>query len=611
MNKLNDIFNLSDIYFEQTFCDSFQALNIAFKKGLNKSTHVLTSSPWILTTQKKNIKHLENNIVGEKLKKLQKSIYPFTLSIFDALTNRGFKNERLISSQNGFYFQRLLRKAACLKNEDKYKSSLILKVDTGNNEMNNNINTQWEKLFFTDNFKFKTLKFEHPYQKKFKERNYTYFDLINLYSFQNLYYFFCKKFNLFFNFNKSKEQVIIFREDNLTREICFHLIKKGIEPIFFKDQSIKKNDFSKERFLKIREILEPLIINYSKRWVCANFLNEVVNNFFLDLKKNLDLKNSYKFFFKQYISSFKKKILCISSYPALPKLMGLAETLEQNKIKFIATQHGINREINETYTEGITTMENGVSDVLFVNNLESKKVSDKSPFMKGISYVVGTPKQISIKKKFKLWPFNKKIFYISTRISAGNLNMLNGYLTDYERVNQELQLIKKALGKVSKEIIYKAYPTLDYYIDEDPVHFAVSKLKNMRLLKTPKDNQFFFSGMKLIITTRATSTLASCLLSSVPIIFINYPDQYMVKKEIINLLKKSIIFFDATKKNFYKKLIDKIESPIESIIDEWKLKKKSRENFINEYISTSVRKDAGEVAVDYLFKHQLFKRTTI
>lgn len=608
MKKEIDINELSKIPFEQIFCDSHKALNIAYENGLNQQVKVLTSSPWLLNIKNKNVEHLESKLIGKKLKMLQKSVFPFTLKIYKSLSDSCFKNERLISSQNGLFFNRLLRKAACLKNEDKYKESLILRIDTGNHELNENINTKWERLFLPNNFKFKTLKIRHPNELSFKKKNYSYFDLINLYSFENLYYFFFKKFKKLFSFDRFEKQIIIFREDNLTREICYHLIKKGIEPIFYKNQKIEKLEFCKKKFLKIRNILEPLVTNYSRKWVCKNFMSEIVNHYFYELKRSLDLKKSYNSFFKEYFSQFKKKILCITSYPSLPKLIGLAETMKEKQIKLVATQHGINREINDTYKEGSSTMENGVSDILFCNNNESKKISDKSPFVNGISYVVGTPKQISIKKKVNLQFFRKKIFYISTRISAANVNMLNGYLTDYERVNQELKLIKEVFSNTHKKIIYKTYPTLDYYIDEDPVHFEILKTKNMELLKTPRDNQFFFSEMKLIITSRATSTLSSCLFSKVPIVFINYPNQYMVKKKITNLLKKSLFYFDASEEDFFKKLLSQIERTSQSIYKEWKFKEKDRNKFINQYISSFQGNEAGKFGAEYLLKNNLFNR---
>ena len=163
--------------------------------------------------------------------------------------------------------------------------------------------------------------------------------------------------------------------------------------------------------------------------------------------------------------------------------------------------------------------------------------------------------------------------------------------------------MKKVLAKVNKKIVFKTYPALDYYVDEDPVHEEVKKNKNLFLLKTPRDLQSFIPNINLIITSRATSTISWCLLSGLPIIFINYPDQYMVKKEIYTDFSKAFIFFDAGRKNFYFDLKKYLSKSIEEIIMDWKSKQQSREKFINRYISSFDDNNSGKRGVDVIFKN--------
>ena len=151
--------------FDQVFCDSYAALEKAYANGLHKDTKIKTSSPWIIFNKIKNTQYLESKLSTEKIKKLQASVYPFTLSLFKLLKNSKHKENSIIAAQNGVYFMRLLKKAACLNNSDKHKKNLIIKLKTKNKIINNRINPKWEELFTNKDSKFCELDIDHQYEK--------------------------------------------------------------------------------------------------------------------------------------------------------------------------------------------------------------------------------------------------------------------------------------------------------------------------------------------------------------------------------------------------------------------------------------------------------------
>ena len=63
------------------------------------------------------------------------------------------------------------------------------------------------------------------------------FELLNILSFENIFYFIYKKMKRIFFFKK-KKFVLIFREDHLLREICTYLFLNGIEGRFFSPKII-------------------------------------------------------------------------------------------------------------------------------------------------------------------------------------------------------------------------------------------------------------------------------------------------------------------------------------------------------------------------------------
>ena len=97
--------------FEQIFCDSIDALNLFMKNNLENNVLIKTSSPNILLNPRyKNTHHLENKIIGGKLKKFQKSIHPFTKEVFETLKKTSNYRISIIASNQATLFQRLLRK---------------------------------------------------------------------------------------------------------------------------------------------------------------------------------------------------------------------------------------------------------------------------------------------------------------------------------------------------------------------------------------------------------------------------------------------------------------------------------------------------------------------
>ena len=597
--------------FEQIFCDSIDALNFFMKNSLEKNVLIKTSSPNILLNPRyKNICHLENKIIGEKLKKFQKSIHPFTKEVFETLKKTSNARISSIASNQATFFQRLLRKVVCLEKKDNEKKTLIIKLETGNKELNELVNTQWEEVLVKKNFYYKTFDVEHFGIKNYKIFRPSILDHINLNSFDTNFFFFYKRLKSLISSKKKNGIFLIFREDHLLREISSHLLRKGIQLKFFENPEIPIKPFSNNRFKEIRDILYPVISSHCMKWVEEEYLKNIVEFFFRKLKYDLDQYNSYSIFFEKYLDRIDQELLCATSYPGLTKYIALSHQLKKKKIKLISTQHGINREINSYYSEGLTFLENNFADLLFLNNIEGKRVSDRSPFAFGKTKVIGTPKQMSSKKKIKSISsfFNKQIFYVSTRTSSANYNMLNGFQTDYERVLEEIDLVENIFGKLKKKIYYKAYPYMNYYVDRDPVHEKIDEIENIKLIYNSKDLHNYFDQISLIITSRATSTLSWCILSDIPVIFIDHDKEFRLKDSARNIFKESIIFFDKNKKSFNKDLFDYLSKPMSLIKRDWNNKASKRENLIEKYISTQQGQAAGKIAASYLLNNRYFKK---
>ena len=141
--------------------------------------------------------------------------------------------------------------------------------------------------------------------------------------------------------------------------------------------------------------------------------------------------------------------------------------------------------------------------------------------------------------------------------------MLSGYLTDYEKLVQERNLVKKVLNKVNKKnYFFKTYPHFDYYLDADLVHKDVEKSKNLELLNSHKDIQFFYKN-EFDNYFSEQQYLKLVLIFKYPTNFYKLPKSTH-RKETYNLFKNRLFFLMLIVKIFIK-ILDYLSKPLNEI----------------------------------------------
>ena len=87
---------------------------------------------------------------------------------------------------------------------------------------------------------------------------------------------------------------------------------------------------------------------------------------------------------------------------------------------------------------------------------------------------------------------------------------------------------------------------------------------------------------KIIITSRATSTIGWCLLSKKPVIYIETIDNRL-NKESYNAFKKNLFFFDIKDKYWKRDLKIFLSKPILEIENIWKSNAIQRKKFVKRF----------------------------
>ena len=141
----------------------------------------------------KNIELLEARYSQDRIIKYQKSIYNFTLLIYNTLKKSNFKQYSISAAQEGIFFQRLVRRALYLSNNDYLKKNLFIKLDCNDHFWNSEINPPWSLIFKESNFKTITYKVTHHGKKNYKIHYPNKFELLNILSFENIFLFYLQK----------------------------------------------------------------------------------------------------------------------------------------------------------------------------------------------------------------------------------------------------------------------------------------------------------------------------------------------------------------------------------------------------------------------------------
>ena len=112
--------NLDLSSFDNIFCDSYSALDWAFKNGLSKNALIRTSSPHLISDKKINTINLEENWTPDNIDKFQVSVNKTCHLVYKKLlkTKRFSDSELLMVNSQFLKAMMILYKGSCLNKND-------------------------------------------------------------------------------------------------------------------------------------------------------------------------------------------------------------------------------------------------------------------------------------------------------------------------------------------------------------------------------------------------------------------------------------------------------------------------------------------------------------
>lgn len=580
--------------FDYILIDSFDTLNYLKNNGLNKTIKILSFNPYLVLKKSDVIISPEQFLKKEYYSDLGSISKIFTGKLFEEIIRQ--TNNRSLGvyvSQYLITIQNILHRASIVHKIISKKKLLIIYTDYSQKGLNKKVNGDFYNLMekYDNIFLFK-LKYEGKDQYKLgRDPVIKFTTRLNFEALSSILFrlsvIVCSKVSKYWKGKK----ILYSHENSLLKGASFWLFLRGyfierLPTIKFKKN---KNFLEDNNYKNILFSAYEIISSYQKK--ILGIKNEkIARDFFYPLFKNyLNDFFIYDSFWKNdFLNGNHNKVkACLIGTPGSVAELTYLEAAKKHNIVTASFQHGISKEISGDILNIDCIYESNIVDNYFVFNKEAYNNSLESRFHYSKDYVVGLANDMKNSLRHQKYKIDTPpILYASTTLYCGNRGIPSrSGSSDLNKAKLELLIIDKVLSKIPHLVQYKPYFSKRYV---GPIIELVEaeKKRNITVNYDEIDLRYIIGNSRIIITSRATSTIGWCILSNRPVIYIEGEDNRL-SKTARQAFKNNLYFFDINEKNWEKKLLQLLSSPIADIEKDWNLNNKKRVSFLNNFFGSS------------------------
>lgn len=591
--KNNTDSNININLYNYIIIDSIYSYKYLQTKKIKKNIKIISFNPTLLLNKSLNILSPEKNFNPKDFINLGNITYKYSGLIFDKIYSKTkdkhlaiWMARYLISIQNTLY------RAARLKEIISNQKTLIIELDLNDKRLNNSLNGDLNKFMNTIyNCDIKYIKhIANDTNRLARDPKSSLWERLKFEGATSIIYrlctIICKPISKYWPGKK----FYYGHENSLLKKIGLKLFFKGYMMLEFPKNIISDKKFTENKeLLSIFKCINPIIKLYQEE-----ILNDKLSNyrslfFDINIKRYLyNYLNAKLYWEKEFLKGGQKNIIaCLIGFPSTALELSYTFIAKKHKVVTASFQHAISKEISEDILSIDSIYESNITDYYFVYNSNVINNSIKSRFHSSSDMVIGIPNDL---KKLNIRKSNDKIFppvlYASTNLYTGNRGIPGrAGSSDIDKASFEIDIIKNILGKIPHKVHYKPYFSKRY--TGPPIEWNyINSQSNIILNKDEIDLRYIINKSKVIITSRATSTLGWCIHASKPLIYIENMDNRLNDK-IRAIFKKSLFYFDVYEtdwKDDLKKLLSKNITKIEK---DWNKMSKNREKYLYPYFDDS------------------------
>ncbi|MBM3558957.1 MAG: hypothetical protein FJX53_03525 [Alphaproteobacteria bacterium] len=282
--------------------------------------------------------------------------------------------------------------------------------------------------------------------------------------------------------------------------------------------------------------------------------------------------------------------MALTNYPGLPERMAAIRHLRKRGVPVIGFQHGVSREINRMHDAVAAYAENAVTDLFITYNEAAARISAGYVFARGRIAAAGLPRRMA--RAGRSDRAGDKLWYISTNHYRGTWQGLMGAMVDRDKAELEIAIVDEVLGQLDRPVFYKPYPETNY-ADPDPVLARIARHANIRLYGDAVDLRYLLPKIGLLISARATSTTAWCLMAERPYVLIDLPDDQPLLTEARPLFAAGLFLVNGADAEERRRLAEFLRRPMREIAADWAAKAEARRELRARYFSNADRPGAS------------------
>lgn len=572
----------------KVFVDDRTVLNAWLAAGGNGETEIWSSAPALILDKDLDVHPVDECLDRAAFRDLSRKTREVSKRLYDAVHEAtGLHRLAVFVARHPTSSQNFICKAMALTEADLTQPVAIATVETGNATTDRVLNTRWRDLLSGND---KASFFSRPaaiedHSAIVEDAVAGLLTRLKFESWKSIAYRVALAVGVKAPLLGPRGVIYSGHESALMKEAAVHLALNGYAVRPLPVLKAEVTDTVRAQTRKVIEKALPVYRDYLNALLPPAVAEATGGIVFPDLEAKVTHYIAQLQAWRQHFRTDEGKRVrgAIFGFPSAPRELAFAEAAQAEGLPTAAFQHGIARELCSEMLDIDTLYENTITDHFFAYNGESERHSGETPFGVATIHAVGLPRDLSRgASRLDPDPATPPVLYVSTVLNTGNMQIPMRLATrDYDKALSEIGLVRDVFSRLPHQVTYKAYP-VTRSLDPDPVHEEIARHSNMRLNNDRIDLRYIVGKSRIIVTSRATSTIGWCIMSHRPVIYIDREDSRFFDDARADY-EKTGFYFDMLEPGFEERLRAFLSRPIEEMEALWESKAAERKAFVSKY----------------------------
>jgi hypothetical protein len=572
-------------HIQVAFCHSIEALKAARRDGLPANAEIRTSAPALLAEPGINAINIDDMTSAEELTGFLATIDYFIAQMFDAFRgDPNLSDFALVAAFHAHASHLLLLRALALEPVDMEEPRLVVDVDTNDASVNNSLRSPYANLLLPNpNLVHLVVRVPSPVAgSEIGGRRPSVMTRFRRLTANRLAYLIGREITRRLPMMLRKGTIYVRQENDLLKEVAGGYAARGWALETLERRGLTTSvagptagpTTGAEGTLRsaaeevCRAVFDRCFDGFFSAAMIHGLKSLVTETLVADVLRQAASRQAARVIFERSGGGQGKPAMVFFGAPLGGIDIGVAHAADDAGMSSIGFQHGVRREIANWPIDLDVLFENNICDLTLTYNRQGAEASRQSPFSIGEVEAIGLPKSMQTRTRVQKQA-DQPIIYVSTSLCRGFRQNLNSMISDEVVSRRECDLLTKVFGALPHRVLYKPYPSIRY-IDEDIEKAAARRQSNIDIFTDMVDVRYFLPRHRVLVTGGATSTVAWCIISNRPLVYIEDRDRMPLSDVALALFREAFFVFDRADAEFESALKAFLSQPLDQIDAAWR-----------------------------------------